>query len=129
MRKIIFRGKSSHNGEWVEGYLGIEVGKIPYIQWLEYDDDYHEDVVEECAVDPDTVGQYTGLTDKNGVRIFEGDIVRIYYPFDPPDDCVVYWLKESAKWNLPGCDGYFCTASKNCEIIGNIHDNPELLER
>lgn len=76
MREILFRGKSRYTGEWLEGYFGMKVVGVPYIQWLEYDDKYHEEVVEECAVILDTVGQYTGLKDKNGLtKIFEYDII------------------------------------------------------
>lgn len=124
MREILFRGKCD-NEEWLEG-IAFPYDRDKVTMFSQHPIDGSLFGIE---VIPETVGQYTGLTDKNGKKIFEGDIVRIYYPFDAPDDCVVYWLNESAKWNLPGCDGYFCTASKNCEIIGNIYDNPELLER
>lgn len=139
MREILFRGKSSHNGkwvegEWVEGYLGIEVGKIPYIQWLEYDDDYHEDVVEECAVDPDTVGQYIGLTDKNGKKIFEGDILSGQLDdLFPTEESIYEVVWHDYGWHIRNNSG-IDTADKEWirqyfKVIGNIYDNPELLER
>ncbi len=129
MREIIFRGKSRYSGKWVEGYFSMEVGKIPYIQWLEYDDAYDEEVVEECAVELETVGEYTGMKDKSGNKnkIFEGDIVDV-------DNALVsgrFWVeygvsgafivkdKDDRRYFLGGC---------NCTVIGNIHDNPELLE-
>ena len=139
MREILFRGKSSYSCEWVEGYFSMEVGGIPYIQWLEYDDKYHEEVVEECAVILDTVGQYTGLKDKNGTRIFEGDIVKIT-GFHTTAIAAVKYGSRSEKstswgWYFDDNDGHtyhlesqaFCK-DYNAIIIGNIHDNPELLK-
>lgn len=144
MREILFRGKSCYSCEWVEGYFSMEVGRIPYIQWLEYDDKYHEEVVEECAVILDTVGQYTGITDKNGKRIFEGDIVRLNEDYDYGSDnrflripLLVEWDMEMARFKaykgvLP--KGEVCVDTglelydDEYEVIGNIHDNPELLE-
>jgi len=131
MREILFRGKRTDNGEWVEGYLIYDEfcnTSIPYIGYLFGDD---VDVVE---VAPETVGQYTGLKDKNGKRIFEGDIL------DTPDRLVVVtWLDANAQFD---CDflryahdieiinfkGIFPREFYKYEVIGNIHDNPELLE-
>lgn len=135
MRKILFRGKSRYTGVWVEGYFSMEVGRIPYLQWLEYDGYYHEEAVEECAVILDTVGEYTGLTDKNGKKIFEGDIVDVLY--NPryggvakqrigirkvvfEDGCFMMEDDE-------GCHLHFIV-NEDVTVVGNIHDNPELLE-
>ena len=136
MRDIIFRGKREDNGEWItesETYIKDGDGT-----WLS---DESHDVVK---VIPETVGQYTGLTDKNGTKIFEGDIVKL------TDDCnnfewkavVVFGNPGGAYcwgWNFLPIDGYKGTTDilmwvemeatgAYCEVIGNIHDNPELLE-
>ena len=141
MREILFRGKRVDNGEWVEGNLfipdkadtptqiciGTNVIRITY------------DII------PETVGQYTGLTDKNGKRIFEGDVFHL-------DDEVVavvifqdgcfrleeYGLRGAftesgfdecgGGWDVIDCSPIDWYTIKDMEIIGNIHDNPELLE-
>lgn len=129
MREILFRGKRKDNEEWVYGSLLIQSG-----EWINKDElaptEYRILGIrgENHLVIPETVGQYTGLSDKNGRNIFDGDVVRVYDPLDDPEDCVVSWSKEGARWNIGGCDAYLCTPSKNCEIIGTIFDNPELLE-
>jgi uncharacterized phage protein (TIGR01671 family) len=122
MREILFRGKRADNGEWVEGaYLHLNTGN-DYIcdgtVWI--------GTLQPCKnrVIPRTVGQYTGLTDKNGNKIFEGDVVRNDF----------YGIKKTVEW----CNGFYYpfvaspefTAWDNdeCEVIGNIYDNPELLE-
>ncbi len=148
MREILFRGKRVDNGEWVWGLpiktYDTEIGKnsadyanpVPVVLMASgrivlecgCDDVPYFNIDEYPIVNPETVGQYTGLSDKNGRNIFDGDVVRVYYPFDDPENCVVSWSKEGARWDFGGCDAYFCTPSKNCEIIGNIFDNPELLE-
>lgn len=128
MREILFRGKRVDNGEWVEGgILQFE----DYVAIVRHSD-YHEwhDFVE---VLPETVGQYTGLTDKNGKRIFEGDIVYCIANADC-GNCVVIF--EDGEFRLVP-DRYYKTYTTGggyhairCfikEVIGNIHDNPELI--
>lgn len=138
MREILFRGKRKDNGEWLEGYLfhDVDSGETE-IQFMQYETD---DYGVECwrngyEVDPETVGQFTGMTDKNGTRIFEGDIIRL------GGDDLPHWYKEGETVVVkcdnrytgyqPLCDydsdcGTF-VESTECEVIGNIHDNPELL--
>ena len=135
-REILFRGKRVDNGRWVEGsfailehfYYGkpthyILTGKCDY-----YDQtgkvDYHP-----VEIDPETVGQYTGLKDKNGVPVFEGDIVEF-------DDgrFVVEYFDSRMGFGFSGLRGrgmvcgFTMTHWEHLKIIGNIHDNPELME-
>lgn len=131
MREILFRGKRVDNGEWVYGLL-CRVG------------DTYANIVEKstevmCTVLTNTIGQSTGLTDKNGREIFEGDIIHLEYSqvfFGG-----VYFGEYTAEVSYK--EGCFVTDGINngdeietplsgfdndeVEIIGNIHDNPELL--
>ena len=113
MREILFRGKRIDNGEWVYGDL-VHIGNKSYIT--------------HC-VDPDTVGQYTGLT-ANGDRIFEGDIVKGFYK--PTDKLVCGSVKyENHLARMLILNRGVCAGLSHChhvEVIGNIHDNPELME-
>ena len=153
MREIIFRGKRLDNGEWVYGWPFADtadcslkkVGKCvcPHdgseyfiVEWV---DDFHE--YEEREVIPDTVGQYTGLKDKHGKKIFEGDIVKAdngvqssisvvkfgeYYPqlfFDMLDICRMGVYLESVKH-----EDVILFKSRQLVVIGNVHDNPELIK-
>jgi hypothetical protein len=129
MREILFRGKRKDNGEWVYGDYGRGIDGNTYIKTLwpvdETPDDNYEDNWTIYAVIPETVGQYTGLKDKNGVKIFEGDIVHYDENEDPG---AVEYLSAGfgiGRWNL----GFYIstTSDKDLEVIGNIHDNPELL--
>ena len=152
MREILFRGKRKDNGEWVEGdslihsmYKKGDVC-IGVIEGLEI-----------YSVIPETVGQYTGLTDKNGKKIFEGDIIRYADMYDyncylesldnteAYDKCdfgyiwtvdeVVYGIKigypafdlNKHEWDCNGLSELNESGNYFYEVIGNIHDNPELL--
>ena len=158
MREIIFRGKRMDNGEWVEGYLyehepalvGIasendepEPSKW-FIERTGFADWNMPRLSEFIEVDPSTVGQYTGLKDKHGKRIFEGDILHIakiadalggYYrpPLDYHVNVVVKWDLCAWMWETLCDDKRYITFPDawclyECEIIGNAHDNPELLK-
>lgn len=147
MRKILFRGKRTDNGRWTEGYfVEDEVDTyhayiVTYAHW-EIDEDGDTDLMETevYEVIPETIGQYTGLKDKNNTRIFEGDIVQNL------DNSRVYQVKIGAFFpklygrpifgsNIYGpyfqdIDGrqFIISAEPDVKIIGNIHDNPELME-
>ena len=123
----LFRGKRLDNGEWVEGYLSCE--KIGgYLTNVFIVENIHGDVWERHRVDPATVGEYTGLKDKNGKRIFEGDVLEDGFGNRAK---VVY-----GDWNCGCCYSvYGWTADGRCDlapswqkVVGNIVDNPELLE-
>ena len=126
MRDIIFRGKREDNGEWIaesETYIKDGDGT-----WL---CDKSNDVVK---VVPETVGQYTGLTDKNGKKIFEGDILGGYLDDNYPENqtvmevvwCNCWWgTKEIGR----DPDPLEWEDGEILEIVGNVFDNPELLER
>ena len=130
MREILFRGRRLDGGEWVVGHYSFDEIDHYIIRYqLEADDFGDVYSVPSCyLVDPDSVGQFTGLTDKDGKRIFEGDIIQ----------------KNVNRFCIEYGDGvaHFIAASKTprtwapClnrgtmeiyEVVGNIHDNPELI--
>ena len=125
IREVIFRGKRMDNGEWIEGsLLGID--------WCDKPSTYsiapNTPVSVFYSVIPETVGQYTGLTDKNGVRIFEGDIVSLV----KHDSLIYKVVYVPCRYELVNSKGVNCFVldiykSENIEVIGNIYDNPELL--
>lgn len=146
--RYIFRGKQQYNGEWVEGDL---------MQWndgtMRICVDSGDDEKIATTVTPETVGQCTGLKDKNGKWIFEGDVVRTQPFSDKPYSSkakykqhigvVEYRLSHfknslyeqdyKAEWivNIKDYGKFTCydwSAFFKCEVIGNIHDNRELLE-
>ena len=131
MREILFRGKRCNNGEWAEGCLIRDEfcnTDIPYIGYLS---DYDIGAVE---VTPETVGQFTGLTDKNGKKIFEGDIIEWFLPevseypslaYIEYDEASFAWRVCWKKYDPDWLEGF---NKEYISVIGNIHDNPELLE-
>lgn len=137
MREILFRAKHIHtfnsnsylDGQWVEGFLSAE--------------NYINDGVSDVLIDPNTICQYTGLTDKNGNKIWENDVVKTYN--SQGQECHIekiiwadYGLNEG--WCSKGIKslikydkrvfntGFGKTDARKCEVIGNIFDNPDLLE-
>lgn len=128
MREILFRGKHMHvclenkhlDGTWVEGYLA--------------DENHINDGKCEFLIDPETICQYTGLTDKNGKKIWENDILEGHLDDKFPEDVTrekVIWHESGWKTEEPGCvDKEYLDEfdTENFEVVGNVFDNPELLE-
>ena len=139
MREILFRGKRIDNGEWVKGYYSYETDECSFELHLISD---NKSVVTEVV--PETVGQYTGMKDKNGKKIFEGDIVRLTDEHNEMEwTAVVVFGNPNGDYNwgwqlnaIEEFDGNkdillwvdMEESGAYCEIIGNIHDNPELLK-
>ena len=125
MREILFRGKLVDNGEWVQGYP-CSYG------WIGKEKNYiipnYTSVLFTAEINPETVGQYTGLTDKNGRKIFEGDIVWNSYNEDYGK---VEWDNDTARFIIT-CSTFTVNFnsvwSEELEIVGNVYDNPELLK-
>lgn len=128
-REILFRGKvklpdnyrghnlSYRNGDWVYGLMNSN------------------ESIRGIFVDTNTIGQYTGLTDMNGTKIFEGDIIQSYHHREPMGVASVYWLGASFWCKLLSGSQFDCCDTLDewdcecgLEIIGNVYDNPELLQ-
>lgn len=120
MREILFRGKRVYNGEWAYGSL---------ILWKDGDAEICVSSTEEreeqskFIVHPETVGQYTGLTDKNGEKVFDGDILEAITGNPVGEPIVVNVVVNLDDYELM----WDIEHSYEIEVIGNIHDNPELL--
>ena len=125
MREILFRGKRIDNGEWVQGYP-CRYG------WIGKEKDYiipdYASALYTAEIDPETIGQYTGIVDKYGMKIFEGDIV--WNDYDNGNG-KVEWDNDMAKFIIT-----FSTFTidfdniygDELDVIGNVYDNPELLK-
>ena len=133
MREILFRGKRTDNGEWFEGFYTC-VADVHYILSGIFDSLTNGIInTRGYKVVPETVSQFTGLTDKNGRKIFEGDIVEgnsEYFTYTHPYGKVVY---DGGQYLISFDDvleDIECLGAwaNDVEIIGNIYDNPELLE-
>ena len=132
MREILFRGKT-YDGKWEQGDLRhggyIRHDTEIYIMRADY-------ALHNFPVVPETVGQFTGLTDKNGKKIFEGDIVKIkdfsrgcaLNCEQPTSNWVVKWYEENARFGIDYMPLLPYKDFGKSEVIGNIHDNPELLK-
>lgn len=128
----LFRGKRIDNGEWVEGFfknekLGVYLTAAFIVELLT------SGVWEVHRVDPSTAGQYTGLTDKNGKMIFEGDIVHAVDALSRPQDTAYTFVgvvdyKDCSFAVVSDSFTYYRWMDYVVEVIGNIHDNKELLE-
>lgn len=126
MREILFRGKRTMNDEWVEGYYSedsYELGRGSFI----CDSDFDYTVYFE------SVGQFTGLYDKNGKRIFEGDILSGLFLFGLSVNAVVKFQYGAfgLEWCRAGIktfDAFTSICYVEYEVLGNIYDNPELLK-
>lgn len=150
MREILFRGKRMDNGEWVEGFYNhIPNGRFGMDEHLIQTIKGNGKIGMLYDVDPSTVGQYTGLKDNNGKEIFEGDIIKAgngkqssisvvkfgeYYPK------MFYAMLDIFMPGVPhlNANGFYAVSTKHedmilfktryFEVIGNIHDNLELLK-
>ena len=132
MREILFRGKTK-DGVWYHGF--IKGKSLPNYEGnkMEFTPCIIEQPYADIWVIPETVGQYTGLTDKNDKKIFEGDIV-VVYARGYHTVCTVSWADVVAQFQLwqintvPKTSTNLNLGNYDCEVIGNIHDNPELLK-
>ena len=150
MREVLFRGKQTDNGEWIEGayspfHLNFgEREEKPHIIIISDDEDIDG---LWCEVIPETVGQYTGLTDKNGKRIFEGDILDVssdvayggvavhrlgYFVVEFHNGCFMKSALDDPQLsffdNAKRKGLYHFISTDIHKIVGNIHDNPEILK-
>jgi uncharacterized phage protein (TIGR01671 family) len=129
MREILFRGKCVHDVEWVYG--------VP-VQWSDGDYQIKSGYANACVsstINSETIGQYTGIKDKNGKKVFEGDVVLITDDegnMNFSDGGVGAIEFYDGSWYVSGCPNnglYDLYKGYEIKVIGNIYDNPELLER
>lgn len=143
MRDILFRGKRVDNQDWVYGNLVLNKSDGLLINVYIENTDINE--FRQWEVIPKTVGQFTGLTDKNGTKIFEWDILDLGQTVNGCNLFSVEWDKNRYGWNIRyhvkmnnprlyeySVESFFAIdemTGEGVEIIGNIHDNPDLLEK
>lgn len=120
-REIIFRGRRKGSNEWLFGNLVITNDGVYIFPLNSPNSTYYYEV------DPETVGQYTGLDDKNIIKIFEGDIFT--HPVHRKDICVAEFKHGSFVASGDYVNQYLCYLNEHIEIIGNIHDSHKLLNQ
>lgn len=137
MREILFRGKRADTGEWIYGDLRQDEDlETAYIGgWDYFTADYAlQREPFEYPVSPETVGQFTGMKDKNNRKLFEGDIIEYIFPVtnkavEKETGVVIY---DGCGFHIANDGCMLCVASGDgdvvIEVIGNINDNPDLLE-
>lgn len=152
--EVLFRGKSVETNEWVYGsYILEKYGNTPYICYFEYGTFVN---IKQVEVIPETVGEFTGMTDKNGIKIFEGDIVKTQPFYDRPYSVtrkgkqflgvvnlhihkfkgneIFPEQKYNSFWQVDIIEDtkkynhYSWSRFWNCEVVGNKFDNPELIK-
>lgn len=130
-REILFKAKRIDNIEWVEGNL-LQTTAVSLKSFIVPTSCYTFDKWDwaECLqVDTDTICQYTGLTDKDGNKIWENDIVTVPRDEEP---CLIVWDEYCARWGMTQYGSYMYDFDNfdgvELEVLGNIFDNPELLE-
>ena len=148
MREVLFRGKDKETGEWRFGYYAVDGDKHYILVWAGLRSICHERsgcfTAEYFEVIPETVGQYTGLPDKNGVKIFESDVVKKWICGEGLSNYFVHYVNcgfrlKPIRQDMTASeieeqfgDGFLLQPlgdlSIDYEVIGNIHDDPELLE-
>lgn len=125
LRTIKFRGKSADNGKWITGYYYHECGNTYIVEDRQSLSETSRNV--PYVVIPETVGQFTGLLDKNGKEIYEGDILN-----NGQRNYFVCWNSERGAWWLKNKDLIYTTPlgflSIELFVVGNIYDNPDLIK-
>ena len=126
--RYLFRAKRTDNGEWVEGYL-YGIWERRYILW-----GMTNDVPDMIEVDPSTICQCTGLKDKNGKLIWENDVCKYYNPEDKDGIAIIKedyasWISGTIRQTEIMTPMFYLKCCEEWEVIGNIFDNPELLEK
>lgn len=134
-REILFKAKRIGDGKWVEGDL---IKRAHYDEVTYYIGFIEMTSLSKAQAIPETVSQFTGLYDKNGKKIFEGDIIKLtinrslIFSVNWVDDCGMFCLKclsRHPRLNLEAFDTDFTTVDGDeCEIIGNVFDNSDLLK-
>lgn len=129
MREILFRGKEVESSDWYYGDIFHSSMNVDTTRIHDYINRANVEII------PDTLGQYTGLTDWNGNKIFEGDIIQSYHNRKPMGVAVIYWQGSSFWCDLLSGSKYDCCDTLDewdcecgIEIIGNIFDNKDIVD-
>lgn len=136
MRELLFRGQTRRFGERIKNFAGDPMPSNWVYGGIFHQNDrggafsiiYTYNPIEKCPVYADAVGQYTGINDKNGIKIFKGDIVEIYRN---EERGVIKWDEDTARFiiSLNGINADFDNYwGKDLEVIGNIYDNRDLFD-